>query len=394
MNDSNAFVPGNEAELRGLQPLPIDVTLSTRPGLLDHATRNVVHAFADCVLVPVPSGVDADTVHVPLAPEALAPKFRAKLATHSIAAVLGSRSGGLFAIRFDDEDELAAFRARNPESRSTLITSHAGRAVVWHRTVVPHRVPLRLPRVTVLMTGNLLVLDRYGLGRADHIVQSAKPTTINIESIDWAADPTGAVDVWLTTVLEGGLFRPGEQGRLVPNRTIWRNYLARRLRSLLAYESLEHRFYRRSETNDWHPFAEDAVLPWLRELIMAAPAGIPSAKAALSDVWLGRLVRRLRSLLPAGALVLHARLKEYARACLKVERGSDVTVGELYCAFAVRCRENELPNVPEEVFQKHIAAVLRVEPWFRSKSKSVVRESGCQNGFRSLAFRRPVQIAV
>lgn len=374
--------------------LPIDAPLVAKPGLLDHAARNVVHAFADCVLVPVPTGVDADTVNVPLAPEALAPKYRAKLATDSIAVVLGPRSGGLFAIRLEHEADLAAFLVRNPESRSTLITSHASRPVVWHRTVVPHRTSLHLPRVTVLMTGNLLVLDRYGLGRADHILQSARPTTVNIESIDWGTDPTGVVDVWLTTVLEGGLFRPGEQGGFVPNRTVWRSYLVRRLRPHLAYESLEHRFYRRSETNDWHPFAEDAVLPWLRELIMATPAGTPTAKAALSDVWLGRLVRRLRSLLPAGALVLHARLREFARDSLTVDRGSDVTVRELYYAFAVWCRESELPSLPEEVFQKHIASVLRVEPWFRSKSKSIVRESGCQNGFRSLALRRPVRIAV
>jgi hypothetical protein len=215
--------------------LPMDTPSTGGIGLLGHAVANLAHYFPDCVLLPVARGVDPDTVHVPLAPEALAPKYRAKLATHSIAAVLGPRSGGLLAIGFDHEADLAAFLARNPESRSTLITSHAGRAVVWHRTVVPHRVPLRLPRVTVLVTGNLLVLDRYGLGRADHILQSARPTTVNIVSIDWGADPTGAVDVWLTTVLEGALFRPGKQGGLVPNRTVWRNYLARRLRPHLAY---------------------------------------------------------------------------------------------------------------------------------------------------------------
>jgi subtilisin family serine protease len=46
-----------------------------------------------------------------------------------------------------------------------------------------------------------------------------------------------------------------------------------------------------------------------------------------------------------------------------------------------------------QVFQKNICAVLRADPWFRSKSKSVVRAPGFQNGFRSLALRRRVGIS-
>jgi hypothetical protein len=67
---------------------------------------------------------------------------------------------------------------------------------------------------------------------------------------------------------------------------------------------------------------------------------------------------------------------------------------KLRLIFVVWCRENELSVIPEEIFQKHIAAVLRVDPWFRSKSKSVARSSGCQNGFRSLALRRVGQFAL
>lgn len=368
--------------------------IQARPTLLDHAARNVVQAFADCLLVPIRPGKDPDSVPPPLATEINAPEYHAKLATHSVAVALGPRSGGLLAIKFEGEVELQTFLDRNPKSRTTLVTSHGGQPIVWHYARVPHRASLRLPGVTVEMFGNVLVLDRSGLSRTDIFLNITTPGTVNVEQIDWGADPTGAVDVWLTTVLEGELFRPGVNGSPIPNRTVWRSYLVRRLRSHLAFDKLERRFYTRTDANDWHPIAEDSIRSWLRELIMAAPTGTASAKSKLIDVWLDRLVRRLQRLLPAGSSVLYARLRAFARDCLKVERGNDVTVGEMYEAFAVWCRENELPVIPEEIFRKHIAAVLRVDPWFRSKSKSILRESGCQNGFRSLALKRASQVAL
>jgi Poxvirus D5 protein-like len=373
--------------------MPIPPT-NLRSGILDRQTRDVVQAFAGCLLLPVRPGVNPDSVAAPLAQEVLAPDYRAKLATQSIAVVLGPRSGGIYAIRFEDEDNLATFLTCNPDSRSTLITSHGGRPLVWHRAKVGHRAPLCLPQLTVLMAGNAVVLDRGGLGRPDLILHSATPSAVSPQSIDLGPDPTGTVAVWLTTLDHGELFRRAKHGGLLPNRAVWGNYLVRRLRAHLVYEALEHRFYARTEANDWHPFAEDSIRPWLRELILTAPTGTATAKTKLTDAWLDRLVRRLRSLLPAGALVLHARLRAFARDCLKVERGNDVTVGEMYEAFAVWCRENELPVIPEEIFRKHIAAVLRVDPWFRSRSKSILRESGCQNGFRSLALKRASQVAL
>ena len=113
--------------------------------------------------------------------------------------------------------------------------------------------------MTVLMTGCVLVLDRGGLRCFDSIVHSASPTVANLEVLDWGPAPTGAVDVWLTAVLNGELFRPGLHGGLIANRAVWRSYLVRRLRPRLVYERLERRFYTRNETNDWQPVAENAI---------------------------------------------------------------------------------------------------------------------------------------
>jgi len=229
--------------------------------------------------------------------------------------------------------------------------------------------------------------------RSDVILNNAPPSVVNVETIDWGRDTSGAVDVWLTTVLAGELFRLGVNGGLVANRTVWRSYLVRRLRPYLVYEGLEHQFYVRTRQDDWYAVSADSIRSWLRELIVNAPTGPAPAKAAITDAWLDRLVRRLRSLLPAGLVILHARLRSFARDCLKVERGTDITVGELYGAFIAWCRENELPVLPEVVFQQNIPVILRTEPWFRSKSKSVTRASGFQNGFRSLRLWSAGQIS-
>lgn len=374
-------------------PLPIDAPLVVKPGLLDHAASQTVRAFAGCLLLPVRPGVDPESVPAPLAPEVTSDAYWSRLATDSLAVALGSRSGGLFAIRFDSEAELQAFLARNPESRSTLMTKHGGHPIVWHRAETPHRASLSLSGLTVEMSGNVLVLDRCGLQRTDTILNGAIPSMVNVETLDWGTSGQATVDVWLTTLLEDDLFRPGVRGGLVANRAVWRSYLVRRLRPCLAYEAMERRFYTRTTTDDWHPVAEDSIRPWLRELVMTTPVGTPTAKTAITDAWLDRLVRWLKSLLPAGPLILHARLKAFARDCLKVERGSDVTVGELYEAFVTWCRDNELLAMPKEVFQKNISPVLRVEPWFRARSQSVIRATGCQNGFRSLALRRAVAVS-
>jgi hypothetical protein len=345
------------------------------------------------LLLPVRPGIDPDSVRLPLATETSSVANLSQFATNSVVVVLGNRSGGLLAIRFDGMAELEVFLDRNLESRTTLITSHGGHPIVWHRVEVAHRANLHVARLTVLMTGNMLVLDRGGLNRTDGILTSAPPSTVNLELMRWGADTTGAVDVWLTTVLAGELFRAGINGGLIPNRTVWRSYLVRRVRPQLTYEALEHRFYNRTETNDWQPVAEDAIRPWLRELVMTAPTGKATAKAAITDAWLDRLVRRLKSLLPAGPRILHARLRSFARDCLNVERGCDITVGEMYVAFSVWCRDHELQVLPELVFQQNIPVIVRADPWVRGKSKSVVRATGFQNGFRSLRLRSAVQMS-
>jgi hypothetical protein len=241
------------------------------------------------------------------------------------------------------------------------------------------------------MSGNSLILDRGSLARADMILNPAPPTVVSLDSLDWGADDTGRVDVWLTTVMEGEMFRASKGGGWIPMRSKWRSYLARRLRPHVVYEALEHRFYVRTEPGGWRPFAESELCRWLREMIVTAPVGTTAGKSLLSDAWVDRLVRQLRASLPSGPAVLQARLREFALECVRVERGNDITIGELYDVLIDYCKANELPIVPEDVFQKMIPVVLLGAPWYLHKSKSITRPTGCQNGFRSLAVRTIVR---
>jgi hypothetical protein len=358
--------------------------------LLDPKARQIVKAFEGCLLMPVRPGVDVGSVIPPLRSWG-DEHYLGRLATENVAVVLGRRSGGLFKIQFEDENGLRAFLQRNRDSRDTLITSHAGRPVIWHRTAAPRCASLELPSFTLQMAGNSLVLSRAGLHRTDRILNPASMSLISLESFDWGTEDPARVDVWLTTVMEGEMFRDGLRGGLIPMRSRWRSYLVRRLRPHVVYEALEHRFYLSTEAHGWRPISEDELHRLLLDLILSAPVGMADGKAKLGDAWVERLARQLRQLLPAGPAIVEARLRAFAQDCIRVELGSDVTVGELFDAYQGYCHANELPVVPKDVFQKLMPVVLLGPPWHRAKSKSVARPSGCQNGFRSLTLRSHAQ---
>src|SRR5436190_22864690 len=103
----------------GLESLVrIDQRRSRVEGVLDHATANLLAAYPDGLLLPVPdvSSLDAQLLQLPLATEVRSLAFKSRLAVSShIAAVLGQRSCGLFAIRFQTVQKVVDFIQRNPK---------------------------------------------------------------------------------------------------------------------------------------------------------------------------------------------------------------------------------------------------------------------------------------
>ena len=371
------------------KPQPMDTPLNAGTGLLDHASANLLTAFSGCPLVPVPAGGIPNEAPAPLATEIQTAAFRSRLATQNITVLLG-QVDGLFAVEFEDEAVLEAFLERNPTSRWTLITTHDGRPVLWHRAKTAHRVSLLLPGLNVLMRGNLLILNRDGLERTDLILNPAPPRLVNPETVDWGTDADGLIDSWLARLSHGEFFRRNTQGRAIPNRRSWRYYLTRRLRARVAYSAADGAFFELTATGNWLPVPDDQLRPRLRELIAISPVDAPEAKARLSDEWLDQVSRRLKTSLATHLPVAEARLRAFADRFLIKATRANVTNAELVAAFEAHCRETGQPRLSANKAKVMLGRILRSEPWLVGYSKSIQRPGGAQNGWRGVRLNEAI----
>lgn len=366
--------------------LPLDTPLVAKPGLLDHAARSVVHAFDGYPLVPIPPGVDPNTVHPPLVDEAVTPAFQSRLATQNIAVALGQRDG-LLAVRFEHEAPMEEFLGRNPSCRASLITMHGGRPVVWLRARTAHLVSLLLPDFSVLMQGAIVVLSRGGLERTDLILNQAAPQVVNPESLDWGSDADGLIDSWLTRLSHGDFFRRNALGQAIPNRRAWCHYLTARLRTHLAYDPAEGQFFEPTEAGDWRPVLEDQLRLRLRGLITMTPVDAPEAKARLSDEWLGQVCCKLKASLEAHLPLVEGRLRVFLEQRLVKQPGANVTNAELTVAFTTHAQQTGQLLLSPKRFKILVGRILRGEPWTLCYSKSLRRPGGQQNGWRGVRLK-------
>lgn len=355
-------------------------------GLLDQPALDVVHAFTNCVLAPVPIGVDPNTVQPPLVDESVSPAFQSRLATQNIAVALGQQDG-LLAVRFEHEPAMEAFLARNPSCRASLITMHDGRPVVWLRAQTAHQVSLRLPNLSVQMQGAILVLSRGGLQLTDLILHQAAPLMVNLESLHWGRDHDGLIDSWLTRLSHGDFFRRNSRGEAIPNRRAWCHYLTSRLRTHLAYDPGEGSFFEPSSAGEWLPVPEDELRLRLRESIAMTPVAAPEAKARLTDEWLGQVCRRLKSSLEARLPLVEGRLRVFVDQVLVKEPGENVTNAELTVAFTTHAQQTGQPLLSPKRFKVLVGRILRGEPWSVCYSKSISRPGGEQNGWRGVCLK-------
>ena len=369
-----------------MNPIPITDRLISNPDVLDHALANLLEVFADYSLVPIPPGVSAGQVPVPSPAEASSSGYRSRRVVSNIAVLLGARSGGLLAIQFQQEAELAAFLERNPGSQHTLITEHAEGAIIWHQADTTHRLPLEGPGFRVRMSGLVQVFERNAVRRVDAFIHHAPPTRVDLEKLHWGMAEDGRLDVWLTRLRHGEFFGRTKRGRPVPRMNVWSQLLARQLRTRLAYEKREHEFYEATADGEWQILGDAELRARLREQIAAAPVAPAPLKALLTDEHLACLIRRLQTSLATRLPLAEARLRSFALEHLISERGASVTTAEIYMALVEDQRGR--PLIPTTTFRRMIGRVLAEEPWRRSKSNSIPRESGQQHGYRGLRLRR------
>ena len=357
--------------------------------LLDQTAQTMLQAFKGCRLIPVAIGLDPNDAPVPLATEIQSPAFRSRLAVQNVAVLLG-QSDGLLAVCLDNEAAMEQLMVNNPAIRGTLTTEHNGQPVVWLRASVAHRALLHLPGITVQMRGGILLVDRTRLARTDRIVSQGAPMMINPETLNFGPDPGGRVDLWLTRLSHGEFFRRNLRGQVIPNRRAWFNYLIRRLRPGLAFELGERQFYERGIEDTWRPVSEEQLRPRLRELIVMASVEAPEAKARLSDEWLSKMCRGLKSSLAVHLPMVETRLRGFAAEFLAKRPGVSMTNAELTAAFTAHCRQAGQPPLSPMKFKVLIGRVLRGEPWGLCYSKSIQRTGGQQNGWRGLMLKHAI----
>ncbi len=370
-----------------LQPLPIDTPLVAKPGLLDHAVANLMHYLPDCVLVSIPSGMNPDHVSVSLIDEAGTPAFQSRLAINNVAVALGPRSEGLLAITFADRVALTDFLERNPSSRETLVTEHAGGTIVWHKANTPYRVPLQLPDCTIHMNGNVLVFNRADVRRADVFLHPAPPTRVSLPEVNWGTDPRGQLAVWLARLRHGEFCRRTGRGQLIPLTQTWRAYLTAKLKPTTLFDTREQQFYSKVNVGDWQPVADERMCDELRRLVQAAPIGTTEFRSRVTDEWLVRLCSRLKSSLATHLPLAEAALRVFLEQHLIKEPGANVTSTELVLAFEAYCCQTEQPALSPKQFRVLVGRILRGEPWLVCRSKSILRPRGEQNGWRGVRLK-------
>jgi hypothetical protein len=354
----------------------------TQP-ILDHTTATLISVLPPSNLIPVPAGIDPAEVAGPIQDEAAQPSHLARLSTSSIAVKLGT-TDGLLAARFRNEGAMERFLAANPRARATLATGHGDATILWWRSPNPYLGSLELPDVLVRMSGNLLVFNRFRATAKDRILHLASPQLVDLESIDWGADPEGRIDSWLARVRHGPFSLPDARGSLRFNRSAWRHYLARRLRGVLVFEPHALQFHRATADGNFAPVTEDQVTEELCRLARAAPVDSRGVAPIITSTRLRGLVRLLRADLQADLGLAEARFREFALDRVVRSAGGTVTTQEMYTAFLEQCESEGRPTLPAGVFRRLGTRILAESPWRLALSHSIQRASGGCRGYRNV----------
>jgi hypothetical protein len=210
---------------------------------------------------------------------------------------------------------------------------------------------------------------------------------VDLYALDWGPDPDGQIAAWLVTLTHGEFVRRTQRGRILPQRDAWRDYLVRRLKATTAFDRATGGFWRRLNGEVWQPLNEQQLIGEVRQQVVSAPVPGIQAHSWCDREWLAGMLRYLRRVLVSEVPFAVNHLRTFVRGALIAAPRQDVTVPELCAAFMRYCRERELPVLPKGVFQQLIVRVMKESPWHRSKSKSVTRLTGAQNGFRGIALR-------
>lgn len=140
----------------------------------------------------------------------------------NLAVYLGSASGGLCAIDFDDEDDLIAFMQVNPALRGALLSRAARGGQVWVRIDGDYPASCKTNHFEWRADRNLSMIHGvHPSGVSYHIDTEAPPARLAFEDIVWPEDWTLP---WVTTPVDelmrvyGEPLKVNDKGRVTWNQ--------------------------------------------------------------------------------------------------------------------------------------------------------------------------------
>jgi putative DNA primase/helicase len=193
----------------------------------------------------------------------------------NIAVFLGKASGGLCAIDFDADEDLAAFLALNPKLEITTRSRGSRGAMLWVRMIgeFPESCNPSHKHFEWRATGRLsTIYGRHPTGMDYQLVVKAAPVSLPFAEIVW---PDGWELPWLKADVEkeatalaheyGQPFYTSKEGRVTGiNERYWAGLYARENR--VVYDPDEKTFYRYDEgTGLWASITGESI----REIISA-----------------------------------------------------------------------------------------------------------------------------
>jgi hypothetical protein len=188
--------------------------------------------------------------------------YRALFEDANIAVYLGKPSGGLCAIDFDHDDDLASFDALNPKLRQTLRSRGSRGAMLWLRIAGDYPESCTTPHFEWRADKRLsTICGRHPKGMDYQILCEAAPATLRFVDVHW---PSEWRLPWVPSVIEqleleyGPPLAVPERGAIKINQGFLVGKFLREHDVL--YDSITGRFYRYEAASGLWRYTPDVAI--------------------------------------------------------------------------------------------------------------------------------------
>jgi P4 family phage/plasmid primase-like protien len=256
----------------------------------------------------------------------------------NIAVYLGKASGGLCAIDFDRDEDLAAFLAVNPKLAATTRSRGSRGGMVWVRMAAEFPASCTTQHFEWRANERLsTIYGRHPKGMDYTLTVNAAPVTLPFTDIVWpegwelpwvAAAQREAADTLMKEY--GQPFYVNDKGRVIGiNERYWAGVYAHENR--VIFDPDEKTFYRYTDgTGLWEPVTPDAIRETIsgRILEVSREAGQFTLEIQITQTRLNAVVSALKGIVERrGAFTAKQRFIHVANGVLRFTDDGDIQFG-------------------------------------------------------------------